>query len=491
MGNYSKSFAAIYNYFDYLVLDKRSLALFRIVLGCSFLYNILVVKWNYIHPVLGGEMLPFELLDTISKGLDYSVFQWDLLRTNTFISLWMYSFLLVTIAFVLGIHPRIMSVLMFFFQFNIMQAANAFVTGVDYLNLNLLTWGIFLPLNEHYSVLKSNKNKIPSLAVCAVLLLQIGCVYFFTFLFKYGIPWKEGYAVKYMLMDSTIAWGLADFFQTKKMFYLFFNYITLLIEALIIVLIFIKWKWQYARSIAAIAIIMLHLMIWVNSDVGGFGIAGWAAAAVLIPKNWFTSLANNTKLVKAPQYLNGKLKIVIVAFSLFAAVVIIQRNIYTLYKSYNDEVTLNRLKNVMIPSFAKSSFYHQYWSMFAPNPSTHVGGFGIVQKVKMIDNSKLEATFVYNSTEKKYYDWETSILHLFRQNILDLNEKKPGKNMFSFWLDWKIKNLNNYTGNPQDYMLVEIRRSLSVEKIQDVPTVDSIFYYAEKIIVGNFTPIAK
>jgi len=451
-----------------------------------------IVKWSYIYPVLGGEMLPFELLDTISKGLDYSVFQWDVLRSQGFISFWMYSFLVVTIGFILGFYPRIMAILMLFFQFNIMQAANAFVTGVDYLNLNLLIWAIFLPLNEHFSVLKSKYNKVPSLAICCVLLLQIGCVYFFTFLFKYGIPWKEGYAVKYMLMDSTIAWGFADFFQDKKWIYECFNYFTLLIEASIIVLIFVKWEWQLSRSSAAISIFVLHLMILLNSDVGGFGIAGWAAAVVLIPGSWYNGNIPEVKAsFIAPEYINGWIKKASVALSLFAAVVILQRNFYTLYKSYNDEVSLKRIEKVLIPSFAKASFYHQYWSMFAPNPSAHLGGFGIVQKVKMIDSNKIEATFVYNSTEKNHYDWETSILHLFRQNILDLNDKAPGKNMFSFWLDWKIKNLDHYTGNPQDYMLVEIRKVVSLEKLQDVPKVDSVFYYAEEIIAGNFKSIAK
>jgi hypothetical protein len=491
MGRFSKSFAAIYNYFDYLILDKKSLSLFRILLGLSFLYNILLIKWNYIQPILGGEMLPFELLDNISKGLDYSIFQWDILRSKGFITFWMYSFLATTVAFILGIYPRLMAVLMFIFQFNIMQGANAFVTGVDYLNLNLLTWGIFLPLNEHFSVLKSRKNRVPSLAICVVLLLQIGCVYFFTFLFKYGIPWKEGYAVKYMLMDALFAWGLADFFQNKKWFYESFNYFTLLIEAVVIVLIFMKWKWQMARSVAAISIIILHLMIWLNSDVGGFGIAGWAAAVVIIPNTWYARFEQNSKNAILPQYVYGKLKSGMIVFALFAAIVIVQRNFYALYRIHNDEVTLKRLDKIMIPSFAKSSFFHQYWSMFAPNPPTQLGGFGIVQKVKMIDNNKLEATFVYNSLEKKYCDWEVSILILLRQNILELNNKPPGKNMFSFWLDWKIKNLDNYTGNTKDYMLVEIQRIVSLEKLQDVPTVDSVFYYAEEIISGNFKPISK
>jgi hypothetical protein len=79
--------ATIYNYFDYLILDKKSLSLFRILLGLSFLYNLLLVKWKYIQPILGGEMLPFELLDTISKGLDYSIFQLEMFRSNEIIFL--------------------------------------------------------------------------------------------------------------------------------------------------------------------------------------------------------------------------------------------------------------------------------------------------------------------------------------------------------------------------------------------------------------------
>lgn len=488
---YTESFGTLYNYFSYLVLDKRSLALFRIILGTSFLYNILIVKWNYIHAVLGGQMLPFEFLDSISKGLDYSIFQWEILRTNGFISFWMYGFLTATVAFILGFYPRIMGFLMLFFQFNIMQAANALVTGVDYLNLNLLTWSVFLPINEHFSVLKSKMNKVPSLAACFVLLLQIGCVYFFTYLFKYGIPWKEGYAVKYMLMDVTITWGMADFFQSKKWLYEISNYTTLLIEAVVIVLIFVKWKWQLLRSVAAISIFTLHLMIWINSDVGGFGLAGWAAAVVLIPNTWYEKFAAVASNTKQAQFINGQSKKALITFALFASIVIVQRNFYTLFKSYKDEVTLKRMETLLIPSFAKSSFYHQYWSMFAPNPSSHVGGFGIVQKVKVIDQNKLEATFVYNSTEKKYYDWETPILHLFRQNILEFNEAPLGKNMFSFWLDWKLKSMPNYTGNSQDYMLVEIRRIVSVEKLQEYPTIDSVFYYAEEVIAGNFKPITK
>jgi hypothetical protein len=489
MGNFSKSLATIYNYFDYLILDKKSLSLFRILLGLSFLYNLLLVKWKYIQPILGGEMLPFELLDTISKGLDYSIFQLEMFRSNEIIFFWKYSFLIVTVAFILGIHPKTMGVMMLFFHFNLMQATNAFVVGVDYLNLNLLVWSIFLPINEHFSVLKSKNNRIPSLAVCFVLLLQIGCLYLFTFLLKFGIPWKEGFAVKYMLMDSTVAWGLSDLFLSKKWLYEISNYGTLLIESTVIVLIFIKFKWQLFRMGAAVSIIILHLMIWLNSDVGGFGLAGWAAAVVLIPSVWYKNFALESAKINFMHAIKGKAKLGLIAFACFASIVIVQRNFYWLYKSYNDEVTLNRLDKVMIPSFAKSSFYHQYWNMFAPNPSSHIGGFGIIQKVKMIDSNRLQATFVYNSTEKKYYDWETPILHLFRQNISEFNEAPRGKNMFSFWLDWKLKNLSNYTGSSQDYMLVEIKKIVSLEKLQEIPTIDTVFYDADEIIAGNFKPL--
>lgn len=487
MKPFAKSIAVIYRYLNYLILDKRSLSLFRILLGLSILYNVIFVKWQYFHVILGADaFLPFELLDTISKGLDYSIFQIKIFRSNNFISFFKISYLIAAIGFTLGVLPRYMAIGILFFQFNIMQGANAFITGVDYLNLNLVFWAIFLPINEHFSVLKSVKNKVPSLAICFVLLLQIGCVYLFSALFKWGIPWKEGFAAQYMLMDTMNAWGLASFIRNNQFITEFINYSTILIELSIIALIFIKWKSNRLRLIAVILIIGFHSMILLCSDVSGFSFSGWAIAALLIPKNVWGEF--QLKETKSHCFLSGWSKNIYIGLAVFASVVIVQRNFYSLYRSYNDTVTLQHLERIMIPSFAKSSFYHQYWTMFAPNPPHHIGSFGIVEKVKDIDGRRIEATYVYNSLDKSVNDWESAILYLLRQNIIELNTKEPGVNAFSFWLKWRIENSQNYTGNLEDYILIEKRKLVDLNNYSSETKDSELYYYAIEVINGNFSP---
>ena len=174
---------------------------------------------------------------------------------------------------------------------------------------------------------------------------------------------------------------------------------------------------------------------------------------------------------------------------MFASIVIVQRNFNALYRSYDDVVAQKHIKTILIPSFAKASFFHQYWSMYAPNPPEHIGSFAIVEKVKNIDDRNIEATYVYNSLDKKLNDWETAILYLLRQNIIDFNDKKQGINAFSFWLKWRIDQLSNFTGDYSDYIFLENRVLVDLDKFSENPQKIGVYYFANDVIEGNFMPM--
>lgn len=464
----SNSLNIIYDQLQYLILDTRSLSIFRIALGISLLYNILFIKWGFIVHILGADtFMVFTEIQAIGTKPNYSIFSF--IRSNLFVNIYMWLYLVNTILFILGFKTRVTSILSVFFQFNIFQAANIFAFGFDMFTFQLSFWAMFLPLSNYYSIERNRcRDALPSLSISIVLLIQIGMIYLFTGIFKYGVSWQDGYAVKLMLLDDDLMRGIGPILLKNKWLYTFSTYFTLLGEYLLIGLILIKWNWKKLRLIGAIFLFSFHSLIFLSYDAGNFSLSGFAVALLLVPGDFWRQLKWKTNDVKEIVKFANKIKWVYISLSLVAIFVIVERNFYNYYLYNDDKVTVNRLKKIHVPSVATASFFTQYWRMFSPNPAKHVGWLELAKnEVNDIGMSSLKS--IYSSKEKNPADWEAFILSHMKRNLYKKNTQNVFTTSLVNWLKWKIIDIDGSSANQDDYYLIEHRKMIEYETGELMP----------------------
>jgi len=483
----------IYDSLKYLKLDTRSLAFFRIILGLSIIYNIIVVKWNFTAVLLGSSpVMPLEEIHAIANSPAFSVF--DFINSDTFVRLYLILYLITAIAFTVGYQTRISAVLSVFFQFNLFQAVSPFTLGFDMINFQLSFWAMFLPLNNFFSVDKMvNREKIKyqeaSLSVCIALLFQVGCIYFFTGIFKYDDSWQEGYAVRNMLLDDTHTYGLATFFKNNLLIYQFLTFSTLLMEYLLIFLIFIPYKNNWMRLSASVLLFLFHFSILLSYDAGNFSITGIAIAALLIPENvwnkWMISVrefnSQDTFLIK-----NLRIKKLLAAFCVFVIFVIAERNVYNYYYYRKDYIVVNRLKYFHIPEPAVASFFSQYWRMFAPKPQEDIGWLEICNSTAAENNTSFDCNIIFSTKkEKKMADWETFLVGVSRSKLKRGQDQQDNAYFifFSYWLKWKLNTIENKElTNYSPYFLIEERKLCGDQSTPYEPKVVQYYYAVNDLI---------
>lgn len=441
-----------FSFLNYLILDTRSLSLFRILLGISILYNIIFIKWKFIGYLLGeNAFITLELIQTFTNVPDYSIF--DLYNTSFFVKVFMVLYLINTVLFTIGFKTKLTSILSVFFQFNLFQALNPVTLGPDMYNFHLSFWAMFLPLGNYFSIdrvlFKNSILRAPSLAVSIVLLFQIGCIYFFTAVFKYGDPWVSGYAVRNMLLDENFTRWLGEIFRDSKPFYSSMTYLTLFFEYLTLPLLFVKWRFKYFRVIISLFLLFFHGTIFLTYDVGNFSISGIAIAFLILPTDVWDRIGflKKSKII-SPQYnlMNWNIKPLVLIFSMLCIYVILERNIYNYYYYIQDNNTSEKLQKFQIPSPAVASIFTQYWRMFAPEPQNHIGWFEICLSEPIKDSKEhFSCDVIFHSLrdKNKISDWEAFLISVSKNKLSPNNEDNILFRYFSKWLLWKILKINS------------------------------------------------
>jgi predicted DCC family thiol-disulfide oxidoreductase YuxK len=160
----------------------------------------------------------------------------------------------------------------------------------------LMIWTVFLPTGRRFSVdavlasLRARRGETPddlakglpepdntparSLAVLG-LLLQIAIIYWFNYVHKSGVTWKDGTAVYYVLhQERIITWvGLQirehlPYVVTKVL-----TYGTLIVEAAIPFLVLTPVLWRVTRPLALVLLVGLHGSIAAMVNLGIFSAA--------------------------------------------------------------------------------------------------------------------------------------------------------------------------------------------------------------------------
>lgn len=377
------SIQSIKNYLHHINFDERSVSLFRIVLGISILYSLVIIKLPYTVEFWGKDrLIPIELMQAMNGKDAFSIF--DFIQKNTFAHIWIWVTILLAIFYTIGMHTRIVSVVLLFFFFNLLQAYARYNNGFDKYTFHMLTWSCFLPLSNYFSLQKnSRRNKINLLVTC-ILITQICFIYFSTGIVKYGDAWKHGYAVKILASEMWYPRALASIFNSHATIYTFFTYATLVFEVAFPILILVHYKNNLLRYIAILFLLGFHISIFFISDVGNFSITGVAVAVLLLPSTFWDKLEIPLVPSNILQY-NKYTNYIFVFLTSFVMYTLIQKNLLFISNTYNlydnERSIFNKfLRKMDIPLLVENSFQFQNWKMFAPNPASRCGWLSIEYK---------------------------------------------------------------------------------------------------------------
>lgn len=271
-------------------VDPRALGSFRIALGLLGIWDVLR-RWPWIELLYTNNGLYPNHFSLFNKGDSY----FSLLhafKTVTEVELFFLGAVVCLFFFTIGWRTKIFQWLSALAILSIHNRTIIVENGGDVVFNLWWLWTIFLPLGARYSVDAVRKSMrgqvehssaelnmpvhrttwtIRHFAVFCVI-WQLVLVYLFNALHKSGGHWGAGTAVAYAIESERLATPLALFFREYVPFWVTksMTWGTLVIEwaapVLLLLPIFVTW----ARRIAIVSLVALHLGIFFLMEVGLF-----------------------------------------------------------------------------------------------------------------------------------------------------------------------------------------------------------------------------
>jgi hypothetical protein len=269
---------------DMFSLDLRSLALFRIFLGILVIADLAGRIPNFRAHYSEDGIMPRELLLQTMNEWRWSLFLMnssDQFQVALFAIGWIAALLLIV-----GYRTRLMIVIVWVILMSI-QARNPIVlSGADTLLRLVVFWAMLLPLGAVWSVdaTRTDPARRPTTMrfvsfTGAGLLIQIAVMYWFTALLKTGTTWRgDGTALYYTTAAAQITKPFGEYLNQFTELLRVMTHIGFGIESLAPFLLFIPFWRGIPRMIGIIAIVNLHIGIWLIMDVALFP---WTSALVM------------------------------------------------------------------------------------------------------------------------------------------------------------------------------------------------------------------
>ncbi len=284
---------------EFLVLDLRALALFRIAFGLVLVIDFL-------------DRLKDVVIFYTSDGVVYpSLFTGNIFGNNTFslnflsgspalATAILVAGLVFAVAFTMGYMSRIANIALWIIVVSL-HNINVMILqgGDDYMRL-LLFWSMFLPLARRISVDALHHkyegiNRYFSIGNLG-LIFQIAFLYFFTAMLKDSPIWTTDYtAVYYALSLDPFRTPIGEIILSIKWLPTLLTFVAINIERTVPFLILLPFYNQFTRFLAVLMIFGLHFGIGTAMDVGPFSWVCMAAALSLIHTNWIDFALNLAK----------------------------------------------------------------------------------------------------------------------------------------------------------------------------------------------------
>lgn len=358
-------------------IDLRSLALFRIALGCLLLAE-LFVRAAYLeahYTDLGvlprgliyekSSLMRFFYVHFLTGRFDY--------QAILFIAQTFFAF-----ALLLGYYTRLATVACWYLLASLQKRNLLVLQGGDILLLLLLFWAMFLPLGKRLSLDSLRAQEIPPERVfsggSAALLLQVAFVYWFSVIFKWNPDWLQGNAVYYALQLDHFATPLGIWMRQFPYLLVVLSYATFFLEFFCPTLAFSPIATARCRMIAVILAMGMHFGFSLGLELGLFAYTSMASWLVFIPTAFWQKEEVLKPALKGAFYANAA-ALLLIAYVFFW-------NLYTLgFKSVNERYPSD------FSWVGRALQLKQSWNMFYI-PTKETGWFVIAAELlngKLVD----------------------------------------------------------------------------------------------------------
>lgn len=302
---------------SYLIVDPRSLGVFRIGLGCVLLLDLLQRYLQLDFWYTNQGLLPNHTL--LWRPPAPHVFSFFFIAsTAAEAKLGFLACALCYLLFVLGYRTHIVQWLTLICRISVNSRLAVLENGGDMVMNLLCIFGAFLPLDAAFSLdaLASRRARarepVVSLAVLG-LLLQFAAVYLFNAASKSGAAWRDGSAVHYALHLDKYATGFGLWMRETLPIEVLrgLTWGVLATEWLGFVLLITPVFIHHARALAMVLMPLLHIGFALGLTLGTFSPAMIAFFPLLLtPVHWAAIerfCARRTRLVSSAAWLSARL----------------------------------------------------------------------------------------------------------------------------------------------------------------------------------------
>ena len=276
-------------------IDTRSLALFRVGLSIVLLDELTVRARNLTAFYTDQGVMPRSFI--IDNTQNLWSFSLHLASGSVYFEVLLFCCaILAAVALLLGYRTRLATFISWLLLVSLYVRNPEVQSSGDILMLMLLFWGLFLPLNLHWSLDRAratNDSAVPLRVLStgtAAVLIQAALVYLFAALLKTGEPWHNGTAIWLALNwdQGTTALGRAMLGFPWLLSLL--TPIVLWFELLAPIALFLPFYTPIVRLIVVPLLIFMHLSFAVLMVLATFPFVSIVSVIPFVPSRFWNFL---------------------------------------------------------------------------------------------------------------------------------------------------------------------------------------------------------
>lgn len=278
-------------------IDRRSLALFRIVMGLLLLADLAIRATDLRAMYTDEGMFP---RGEISYRVT-TIWNWSLhfgSGTSAGQAVLFGIGALFGVALLAGFETRLVTVGSWLLLVSLHHRVPPILSGADILLRMLLFWGMFLPLGKAWSIDRFRERRAspqrgeptPVLSIAtAAILLQMAIMYLSSAIFKSNTEWFQGDVIKRSLEHDFYAKPLAAYLLQFPTLLTGMTWATFVLEWIGPLLLFIPRRTAAFRLAAVAALAAMHTGIALFLDVDLFSPVAMAGLTLFLPTEFWES----------------------------------------------------------------------------------------------------------------------------------------------------------------------------------------------------------
>ncbi len=379
---------------ELLGIDLRALGTFRIMIASLVLIDLMNRAFDLVAHYTDAGVVPRELV--VAHAEQPWLLSFHMLSGDAFLQVFLFVVAaLAAVALLIGYRSRLACIVCWLMTLSL-HVRNPFVNNLgDWLLVDLLFWGIFLPLGARYAwdgMRKPAAQQLPlrviSLATLGIL-LQIGLVYLMAGHHKISPLWHtDGTAVAFALnLDRIVSpWGQL-LLQLPEGVLRMLTFATLHLEKWGPLLLLVPFFTGAVRTVLAITFMLFHIGLAISFELGVFPFICIAAWVLVLPVGfwdritqieWVKQIGRRIReltVLRVPQKVKPVYVVPGVGETLLAVVALFGVvSSAMLYAGMMDEAFYDGLYEHVEPAVNTLNL-RQRWDMFSPEPPRRDGWF--------------------------------------------------------------------------------------------------------------------